>query len=88
MCVHACDYYVPGTIFLEVWKRKNHTLAYEWDVENFENTEPDRPEFYGTKQRPDPVIPDELQWIYPVWLKIAKYALSVLVLLLMVSVRV
>ena len=56
-------------------------------MENFENTEPDRPEFYGTKQRQDPVVPDELQWIYPVYLKVAKYALSVLVLLFMVSRR-
>ncbi|OPL21194.1 hypothetical protein AM593_00704, partial [Mytilus galloprovincialis] len=57
----ACDneatpYYamiicVWGTLFLELWKRKTSTLAYEWDVDEFEATEPDRPEFYGTKAR-------------------------------------
>ena len=40
-----------GTLFLELWKRKTASLAYEWDVDEFEETEPDRPEFYGTKQR-------------------------------------
>ena len=38
-----------GTLFLEVWKRKQAELAYQWDVEQFEENEPDRPEFYGTK---------------------------------------
>ena len=41
-----------GTIFQEVWKRKTARLAYEWDVDEYEDTEPDRPEFYGTKERP------------------------------------
>ncbi len=41
-----------GTIFLEVWKRRNATLAYEWDVDTFEDTEPDRPQFFGTDTRP------------------------------------
>ena len=41
-----------GTIFLEVWKRRNATLSYEWDVDSFEETEPDRPQFYGTEKKP------------------------------------
>ena len=36
-----------GTVFLELWKRKNAVLAYEWDVHNFEDVEPDRPEYFG-----------------------------------------
>ena len=40
-----------GTLFLEIWKRKQSELAYQWDVEQFEENEPDRPEFYGTKTR-------------------------------------
>eukprot|EP00794_Sanderia_malayensis_P006792 gene6792-7557_t len=36
-----------GTIFLEVWKRKTAELAYKWDVDDFEDQEPNRPEFYG-----------------------------------------
>jgi len=41
-----------GTVFLEVWKRTNATLAYEWDVDSFESTETDRPEFIGTREIP------------------------------------
>ena len=40
---------LTGTIFLEIWKRKTATLAYEWDVDNFEDSELDRPQFVGTK---------------------------------------
>lgn len=32
-----------GTVFLEFWKRECASLAYEWDVNSFETTEPDRP---------------------------------------------
>lgn len=40
-----------GTVFLEIWKRTNATLAYEWDVDNWEDVEPDRPQFYGTQKK-------------------------------------
>ena len=42
---------ITGTVFLELWKRKNAELAYEWDVEQFEENEPDRPSFSGTKHK-------------------------------------
>jgi len=41
-----------GTVFLEIWKRQRSTLAYEWDVSSFENSEPDRPQFIGTEEKP------------------------------------
>lgn len=34
---------------MEMWKIKQSTLAYMWDVDSFEETEPDRPQFFGTK---------------------------------------
>lgn len=36
-----------GTLFLELWKRRSATLAYEWDVDTFEEDEIDRPDFQG-----------------------------------------
>ena len=39
---------VLGTIFLEFWKRTENSLAFLWDVTDYEINEPDRPEFYGT----------------------------------------
>lgn len=32
---------------MELWKRKNATLACEWDVDSYETNEVDRPEFHG-----------------------------------------
>ena len=43
--------YSSGTVFLELWKRTNATLAYEWDVDQFEINEPDRPQYFGTKTK-------------------------------------
>lgn len=73
-----------GTIFLEVWKRKNCKLAYEWDVNAYEDAEPNRPEFFGTKKAQNPVIPDDWEWIYPIYLQVLKYASSFSVLIFMV----
>ncbi|XP_072040866.1 anoctamin-4-like isoform X2 [Amphiura filiformis] len=72
-----------GTIFQELWKRKAAKLAYEWDVDDYEDTEPDRPEFYGTKERPDPVndLPD---WYYPFYRQFLKFATSFSILIFMV----
>ncbi|EDO41719.1 predicted protein, partial [Nematostella vectensis] len=41
-----------GTIFLELWKRTTARLAYQWDVDMYEEQEPNRPQFYGTKIKP------------------------------------
>ncbi|KAL8574715.1 hypothetical protein ACOMHN_055780 [Nucella lapillus] len=75
---------VWGTIFLEIWKRKNAELAYEWDVEQFEANEPDRPSFSGTKSKKDPIT-DDWVWYYPFRLQCFKFCLSFSVLVLMIS---
>ncbi|XP_048453821.1 anoctamin-7-like [Rhincodon typus] len=72
-----------GTIFLEMWKRINAKLVYEWDVENFENDEPARPEFYGTNVKKDPVT-SEFEPYYPGTLRRTKMLFSFLVGILMV----
>ncbi|XP_062567716.1 anoctamin-4-like [Saccostrea cucullata] len=74
-----------GTLFLERWKRKNATLAYEWDVDNFEHNEPDRPQFYGLKVKKDPVT-QEPNWFYPFKKQILKYMVSTSTLLFMMSI--
>ncbi|EDV20574.1 uncharacterized protein TRIADDRAFT_60984 [Trichoplax adhaerens] len=89
----ACDnevtpYYglvvcIWGTIFVEMWKRKCATLAYKWDVNNYELQEPNRPEFYGTKLAKDPVTGVETP-IYPISKRIMKLLASGVCLLFMV----
>ncbi|XP_053399972.1 anoctamin-7-like isoform X3 [Mercenaria mercenaria] len=72
-----------GTLFMEIWKRKQAVLAYQWDVEQFEENEPDRPEFYGTKVRKDPVT-NENDWYYPFARRAWKLCISAMTLLFMV----
>ncbi|KAL8594587.1 hypothetical protein ACOMHN_002142 [Nucella lapillus] len=74
---------VWGTVFLEIWKRKNSELAYEWDVEQFESNEPDRPSFSGTKSKKDPVT-DEWVWYYPFKIQFLKFWVSFSVLIVMI----
>ncbi|XP_067842783.1 anoctamin-7-like [Heptranchias perlo] len=71
-----------GTIFLEKWKRKNAELVYEWDVENYENDELTRPEFYGTE--PDPIT-GEPESFYPVSRQRLKFLLSLTVGIVLVG---
>ncbi|KAH3830061.1 hypothetical protein DPMN_103298, partial [Dreissena polymorpha] len=74
-----------GTLFLEAWKRKQSELAYQWDVEQFEENEPDRPEFYGTDRKIDPVT-QEVDWYYPFRRQAWKFLLSISTLLFMICV--
>ncbi|KAL5011371.1 hypothetical protein ScPMuIL_009922 [Solemya velum] len=74
---------VWGTVFLEFWKRKTATLAYLWDVDEFESNEPDRPEFFGTKYMQDPVTKED-DWFYPWKMRLVKFLLSAITLLFMV----
>ncbi|XP_052076690.1 anoctamin-3-like isoform X2 [Mytilus californianus] len=74
-----------GTVFLELWKRTNATLAYEWDVDNFETNEPDRPQFYGLKVKTDPITSEE-NWVYPFKRLILKYTGSSMVVIFMILV--
>ncbi|XP_033632205.1 anoctamin-3-like isoform X1 [Asterias rubens] len=71
-----------GTLFQESWKRKHARLAYEWDVDTYHFSEPDRPEFYGTKERDDPVssLPD---WYYPFHKQFLKFMASFGILVFM-----
>ncbi|CAH1778359.1 unnamed protein product [Owenia fusiformis] len=80
-----------GTLFLEAWKRKNATLAYEWDVDSFSMSEPDRPQFVGTHEKQDPVNPEETMWYYPLtrqagWFLTSGSVLIIMILMVFISV--
>ncbi|KAK7097648.1 hypothetical protein V1264_004595 [Littorina saxatilis] len=75
---------VWGTVFLEIWKRKKAELAYEWDVEQFEANEPDRPSFTGTRSKKDPVT-EEYVWYYPFKRQFIKFCFSFSVLIMMIA---
>ncbi len=73
-----------GALFFEIWKRNNNTLAYRWDVDNFQAAEPDRPEFIGTRKRIDPITETE-DWFFPAVQRVRRYAISALVVAFAVS---
>ncbi|KFM64133.1 Anoctamin-7, partial [Stegodyphus mimosarum] len=72
-----------GTIFMEVWKRKQISLARQWHVDNFDQVEPDRPQFRGTKEVYNPFSQQLLQY-YPFHKSMLKYLMSFSVLVMMV----
>ncbi|XP_067933068.1 anoctamin-7-like [Watersipora subatra] len=83
--VYALGMCIWSTIFLELWKRKNAVLAYEWDVNEFENVEPDRPEHFGTDWRNDPVTKEKILF-YPFKYKLMKFAVSLVTFIFMLAV--
>ncbi|XP_023221266.1 anoctamin-7-like isoform X1 [Centruroides sculpturatus] len=74
-----------GTIFLEVWKRKQATLAHQWHVENFDMAEQERPQYYGTECYQDPFT-RQMKEYYPFRRRFLKYLFSSFILVIMVCV--
>lgn len=71
-------------IFLEFWKRKTAVTAFEWDVRELQETEPQRPRFRGTERKPDPVT-GILQRFYPSSKRQKRIAASIVFLVLMLT---
>lgn len=69
---------------MEVWKRRQISLARQWLVDNFDNVEPDRPQFYGEKIEKD-TLRNRVLVYYSGWKRFLKYTCSFSVLLMMVS---
>lgn len=64
-----------SSVFLELWKRRQAVLAFEWDVADFEEEEPHRPQFFGTNERPN-AITGLPELFYPFTQRLKKLALS------------
>ena len=74
-----------ATVFLEMWKRRNASLKYEWDVNYFEDVEPDRPQFKGVSSAPDPFT-GEIVKIFPFSRQLPRLIMSTVVILFMVCI--
>lgn len=72
-----------GTFFLERWKRTNARLSYQWDVDTFEEQEPNRPQYYGTVIKKDPVTGEDIS-VYPALRRVFKMMGSFGVMLFMI----
>ncbi|OAF70406.1 Anoctamin-like protein [Intoshia linei] len=74
-----------GTVFIELWKRKNALLSYQWDVHSFEENELNRPEFVGLYTKEDPITNTQV-WYMPLYRKIMRICASTSILLMMIIV--
>ena len=76
-------------MFLEVWKRRQSVIAWEWDLTTFEDDEQTRPEFevkVKTK-RINPVTKKPEPFL-PAWNKAARVVFTASFVFFMVSVGV
>uniref|UniRef100_A0A182W3X2 Anoctamin n=1 Tax=Anopheles minimus TaxID=112268 RepID=A0A182W3X2_9DIPT len=63
-----------ATTFLELWKRKQSVLVWEWDLQNIENEEDMRPEFETTVKtfRINPVTREKEPYM-PTWTRAVRF---------------
>lgn len=70
-----------ATTFLEFWKRRESSLRNQWNVEDFENTEGARPEFWGDEVHNADT--EKITIEYPSWKRYCKLCVSFSVLLVL-----
>lgn len=75
-----------ATTFLELWKRKQALIIWEWDLQNIEDDEESRPEFEAAAKnfRINPVTKEREPYI-PTWTKAFRYFVAASVVTIMVS---
>lgn len=76
-----------ATMFLELWKRKQSVIQWQWDLENYEEEEELRPEYEEkvTTTRINPVT-NKPEPYMPLMDKISRYVASYSVILVMVNI--
>ncbi|XP_050067716.1 anoctamin-5 [Anopheles maculipalpis] len=76
-----------ATTFLELWKRKQSVLVWEWDLQNIENEEDMRPEFETTVKtfRINPVTREKEPYM-PTWTRAVRFVATSSAVLFMISV--
>ncbi|XP_053674951.1 anoctamin-5 [Anopheles nili] len=76
-----------ATTFLELWKRKQSVLVWEWDLQNIENEEDMRPEFETTVKtyRINPVTREKEPYM-PTWTRAIRFMATSSAVLFMISI--
>ncbi|ETN61810.1 hypothetical protein AND_006515 [Anopheles darlingi] len=76
-----------ATTFLELWKRKQSVLVWEWDLQNIENEEDMRPEFETTVKtfRINPVTREKEPYM-PTWTRALRFIMTSSAVLFMISI--
>ncbi|GET02867.1 anoctamin-7 [Rhizophagus clarus] len=83
---------VWSTCYLETWKRYNASIAYDWDVMDYEREELPRPEFYGTIIKKSPItLRNEIHFPFREKVKrllISGFVVFISILIVIVSVTI
>ncbi|XP_055534880.1 anoctamin-4 [Wyeomyia smithii] len=76
-----------ATTFLELWKRKQSVLVWEWDLQNIENEEDMRPEYETSVKtfRTNPVTREKEPYM-PTWDRAIRFAATSSAVLFMISI--
>lgn len=72
---------------MELWKRKQSVLIWEWDLGNLEEDEENRPEFEASAKnfRTNPVTKEKEAYV-PTWTRVFRYCVTAGVVLFMVNI--
>lgn len=75
-----------ATTFLELWKRKQSIIIWEWDLQNIEDDEENRPEFETSAKtfRTNPVTKEKEPYV-PTFTRMFRYFVTASVVFLMVN---
>lgn len=76
-----------ATSFLELWQRKQSVLKWEWDLQDIESDEENRPEFEATVKtfRMNPVTREKEPYM-PTWSRAARFMATGSAVLFMISI--
>jgi hypothetical protein len=81
--------YVSATTFLELWKRQQAVIVWEWDLQNVEEDEEPRPEFETSVKtfRMNPVTMEKEAYL-PTWSKAWRFLATSSAVLFMVGLHI
>lgn len=73
-CSLLFEFFLLATTFLELWKRKQSVIKWEWDLQNIESDEENRPEFETSVKtfRTNPVTREKEPYM-PTWTRAVRY---------------
>lgn len=76
-----------ATMFLELWKRKQSVLCWEWDLQSIESDEENRPEFEASVKtfRTNPVTREKEPYM-PTWSRAVRFVASGSTVLFMICI--
>ena len=86
MTIQIVNNIFSATTFLELWKRRQAILAWEWDLQNSDGDEEPRPEFEASVKtyRINPVTREREPYM-PAWSRAWRFAVTTSIVFFMVK---